>query len=53
MAMKNKIIGILIFTILIFATVYPITAKMNTNITSTEVNNLGMRDGWALQWSHA
>jgi len=51
--MEKKIIGILVSTMFIFVTIFPVAAKMNVSLDITEKNNLGLRDGWGLQWSHA
>ncbi len=52
MDMEKKLIGIFICMLLIISTIFPVAAKMNTNLDVLEVNNLGLREGWALQWSH-
>ena len=51
--MEKKLIGIFICTLLIFTVIYPVTAKMNINLNSVEEKNLGIREGWALQWTYA
>lgn len=62
--MKVKLIGILVSTLLIFATVLPVSGTMKNkkiileeNLGYENVQNrntiLNPRDGWTLQWSHA
>jgi hypothetical protein len=51
--MEEKIIGIFICTLLIFTSIYPVTAKTNINIDNGQENKLELKEGWGLQWSHA
>jgi hypothetical protein len=48
-----KIIVIFTCALITFAAIYPVAAKMNANLTFLGENNLGFRNGWALQWTHA
>ena len=53
MDMEKKRVGILVCMLMIFTTFLPVTAKININLNTINTNNLGLENGWGLQWSYA